>query len=148
VRRRLWRRRDRAAVGVAPERPSVTAAAFRQREALSQQKAIKAFLGLVADLLSRRKVWTLLPWDPSAPFALFKAHQETYRQLQIQAKERRLLSAEGPAPPSLLRPDATLVQDLLAAAMHARAAYGFAMQQGLISSVGAYIKLQTVQPLT
>lgn len=147
VRRRAWRRRDHASAGVAVEPPSEAAAAQRVREAASQQRAIKAFLGLVLDLLSRRQLFNIMPWDPAALYILFQGHQETYRQLQAQAFSRRLFTPDAPAPPSLLRPDGTLVQDLLCAAVHSRAAYGFAMEQGLISSVGAYIKLQTLQPL-
>lgn len=39
-------------------------------------------------------------------------------------------------------------QDLLCAAMHARAAYGFPLAAGLMSDVPSYIRLQTLQPLT
>ena len=39
------------------------------------------------------------------------------------------------------------VQDMLCAAMHARAAYGYPMAAGHVSSVMSYVKLQTVQQL-
>ena len=93
------------------------------------------------------QLWTIVPWDPAALFILYKAHQEAYRQLQAQAASRRLFAPDGPAPPSLLHPGGTLVQDLFVAAMHSRAAYGFAMEQGHVSSVGGFIRLQTLQPL-
>ena len=48
----------------------------------------------------------------------------------------------------LPRPLLPLLQDLLCASMHSRAAYGFAMAAGHVSSVASYIKLQTLQPLT
>ena len=41
-----------------------------------------------------------------------------------------------------------LLQDALCAAMHSRAAYGFAMAAGHVSSVASYIRLHTLQPLT
>ena len=44
----------------------------------------------------------------------------------------------------MLRQDGTLLQDLITAAAHARAAYGYAMATGHVSSVAAYIKLQCV----
>lgn len=53
----------------------------------------------------------------------------------------------SPHPSSLPAPGCS-VQDLLCAAMHSRAAYGFAMAAGHVSSVSSYIKLQTLQPLT
>lgn len=186
---------------------------------------------------SRRQVWTLVPWDPAAPFLLARKHSQVYQELQVpggrgraglwlgstpgmsqlpagrmrltsyacplpavpnqvqaQAYERRLFMADQEAPPSQLRPGRTLLQvrrgtlrgapatavvwrhrglgwpgpcsvcaaaaellptlppyplqDLLCAAMHARAAYGFPLAAGLMSDVPSYIRLQTVQPLT
>lgn len=39
-------------------------------------------------------------------------------------------------------------QDLLCAATHSRAAYGFALEAGFMADVASYIRLQTVQQLT
>lgn len=52
-----------------------------------------------------------------------------------------------PCAPSVLRKGGTLLQDLITATAHARAAYGYAMAAGHVSSVAAYIKLQTWQKL-
>ncbi|KAG7675249.1 hypothetical protein Ndes2437A_g00453 [Nannochloris sp. 'desiccata'] len=156
------------------------AAAAKAREAEAKNKALRGFITMVLDLLSRRKVWTLVPWDPSALFFLYKKHQEIYQLLQTQASQRQIFAADTTPPPSMLHQKqlikgnkgtstnttpliddsnnnnnefqevgtATLLQDLLCAAMHSRAAYGFAMAAGHITSVTSYIKLQTVQPLT
>jgi hypothetical protein len=168
---------------------AAAAAAAKAREAEAKNKALRGFITMVLDLLSRRKVWTLVPWDPSALFFLYKKHQEIYQELQTQASQRQIFAADTPPPPSMLHQHqitqteqnttsisnsslplnnngetsrgnkeeskeevqvgtATLLQDLLCAAMHSRAAYGFAMAAGHITSVTSYIKLQTVQPLT
>lgn len=34
-------------------------------------------------LCSRRQLWTLVPWDPAAPFLLAKKHQKVYQELQV-----------------------------------------------------------------
>lgn len=39
-------------------------------------------------------------------------------------------------------------QDLLCAATHSRAAYGFALAAGFMADVASYVRLQTVQQLT
>jgi len=156
---------------------TANAAAAKAREAEAKNKALRGFMVMVLDLLSRRKVWTLVPWDPSALFFLYRKHQEIYQELQTQASQRQIFAADTTPPPSMLHQKqllkeqenlgtstgnipindtnehqevgtATLLQDLLCAAMHSRAAYGFAMAAGHITSVTSYIKLHTVQPLT
>jgi hypothetical protein len=182
VRRRRWRRKcdskadsthndlqpplvsgaatapDSATPLPAPEKKD----AAKRREEQAKRKAIQAFSGMILDLLSRRNLWTLVPWDPSAFYFLYKAHMAVYHELRRQAMSRRLFSGSGPlscddsqtfCPPSILHDDmdvngGTLLQDLLIAATHSRAAYGFAMQAGHISSITSYIRLQTLQPLT
>jgi hypothetical protein len=148
-------------------------AAAKAREAEAKNKALRGFITMVLDLLSRRKVWTLVPWDPSALFFLYRKHQEIYQELQTQATQRQIFNfaADSIPPPSMLHQKQllvkdknndnnhheeeeeigtakTLLQDLLCGAMHSRAAYGFAMAAGHITSVTSYIKLQTVQPFT
>ena len=137
---------------------------------------------------SRRKLWSLVPWDPSALYLLYRSHQAVYRSLRGQAPRRRLFAPADPAPPSQLREGRTLLQvwvcgwgwvwgercggactkmtlsesrcrpptphtclpalqDMLCAAAHSRAAYGYAMAAGHVSSVLSYIRLHTLQPL-
>jgi hypothetical protein len=158
---------NRNAGAAASAAASAAAAAAKARETEAKNKAIRGFVTMILDLLSRRNVWTLVPWDPSALFFLYKKHQEIYQQLQQQASQRQIFAADSIPPPSMLHRrsqllplenntknieneggTATLLQDLLCAAMHSRAAYGFAMAAGHITSVTSYIKLQTVQPLT
>ena len=59
---------------------------------------------------SRRQLWALVPWDPAAPFVLYRKHQQVYAQLQEQAFQRRLFTEDQPAPPSQLREGRTLLQ--------------------------------------
>ncbi|PSC76092.1 Sn1-specific diacylglycerol lipase beta [Micractinium conductrix] len=134
-----------AAAGVA----MAAAEASRQaREEEAKRQAVKAFISMVLDLLSRRSLFTLVPWDPAALYFLWQKHQKVYQELQAQAFERKLFTADQQAPPSQLREGRTLLQDLICAAMHARAAYGFPAAAGMMGSVGDYIRLQTIQPLT
>lgn len=105
-------------------------------EAEAKKRAMKAFMSLVLDLLQRRRLWSIIPWDPSALLVLYRKHQQVYTELQAQAYERRLFAADLAAPPSRLRPQQrTMLQDVLAAAMHSRAAYGYPMAAGHVSSV-------------
>lgn len=71
-------------------------------------------------------------------------------QWQVQAYERRLFTANEDSPASVVHPTTgrTLLQDLLCAAMHSRAAYGYAMAAGHISSVSSYIRLKALAPFT
>ncbi|KFM27528.1 Sn1-specific diacylglycerol lipase beta [Auxenochlorella protothecoides] len=178
VRRRLWRRRPEAAEaadaaslgsssgsgesvdgtsqdpGAAPIPPRSDSRRRRDapgaQEDAAQRRAIKGFLKMVYDLLERRRWWSLAPWDPSALYQVYQKHQQVYATLQVQAYERRLFTAEDEAPLSALQSEGgrTLLQDLLCAGMHSRAAYGYAMAAGHISTVTGYIKLKTLAPFT
>lgn len=101
------------------------------------------------DLLSRKNFWDIVPWDPSAIPVIQKQHQAAYLEYRQRAAKHCLLGSDDPTPaPSVLTPNGTLLQDLLTAAVHSRAAYGFAMQAGHISSVSAYVRLHTLQPFS
>ncbi len=41
-------------------------------------------LSICASLRSRRQLWTLVPWDPTAPFILARKHQQVYQELQVR----------------------------------------------------------------
>lgn len=157
VRRRKWRRQQAApaaAGAAAAAAPAAARQAGAQRargDAEAQRRAIRAFLAMVVDLLSRRQLWVLLPWDPAALVLTYRQHQEDYSRLQeqAQASARRAFCADAPPDPSPLRPDSrTLLQDVLCASMHARAAYGFAMAAGHLADAMSFIRLHTVQPLS
>lgn len=150
-RRRAWQRRDHGVLGSTLEPAAVAdPAVAAAREAEAKNKALRGFITMILDLLSRRKLWNLVPWDPTAVFVVLKTHQEVYKELQTQAYKRQIFSADTDSPPSVLHPDGsgTLLQDLLCASTHSNAAYGFAMAAGHITSVASYIRLQTVQPLS
>lgn len=57
----------------------------RSADEESKWKAVRAFLRMVFDLISRhkQKLWALVPWDPTALYFLFQKHQATYQQLQV-----------------------------------------------------------------
>ena len=41
---------------------------------------------------SRRQVWTLVPWDPTAVFILARKHQQVYQELQVRRWSERSLA--------------------------------------------------------
>jgi len=112
----------------------------------SNRKALREFLRLVVDVISRERFWKTLPWDPAALFVLSKRHAEEYQAYRDVARTAAAAAAATSAT-SATSLDAMLLKRLLCAATHSRAAYGFAMAGGHVSSVSSYIKLQTVQPL-
>lgn len=105
--------------------------------------------GIIMDLLSRKKLWNIVPWDPSVLPVIQQRHQDTYLKWQQHACDHNCLRANDTTyMPSILGENRTLLQDLLLAATHSRAAYGFAMEAGHVSSVAAYVKLHTLQQLS
>eukprot|EP00887_Chlorella_sp_A99_P004794 scaffold4.g4794.t1 len=135
VRRRLWQRRAgagtatalvseddatsralaAAARGSAAEEIAAAEKARAAVEAEAQRKAIKNFLGMVLDMLSRRSVFQLMPWDPTALPVLLTKHRQVIEELQHDAAQRRMFGEDTPPPPSPLRPgraDHNLLQPL------------------------------------
>lgn len=138
VRRRLWRRtRDGNVSGTLSA--SLQDRAFQATHSMEgNKKALKAFLKLLLDVVSKKTFWDLVPWDPGALYVVQKKHTEEYGGLRMSCDCCRVdLDDEEPS----------LLQGLIAGAVHSRAAYGFAMQAGHIKSVSSYIRLHTLQPL-
>ena len=135
VRRRLWvRRRDDGGIGVDSLTHSMHNKKFQRVHAYeSNRRALREFLKLAVEVMSRERFWKTLPWDPAALYFLSKKHALEYENFLMS---RRCVEI-----------DAKLLKELLCAATHSRAAYGFAMADGHVSSVSSYIKLHTVQPL-
>lgn len=139
VRRRIWRRKSGV---VSIEGGGLSASlqnrAFQATHAMeSNKRALRAFLKLILDVVSRKKFWEILPWDPGALYVVQKKHEEYYAAMKSSG-DGRLVNMEV---------EGTLLQSLICGAVHSRAAYGFAMQAGHIKSVSSYIRLHTVQPL-
>jgi hypothetical protein len=163
VRRRAWKRIGATAP---PADTGETAAAAVQRDAATKKRAVKAFIALVLEMVSRRQIWTLFPWDPSALYFLAAKHRDIYKKLQEQAQDRRLFRPGDPVPPSPLHfrvsdakgangsqqpplhEERTLLDDIRTAAVHSRAAYGFAMLAGHVESVASFLRMQAFGPLT
>lgn len=135
VRRRLWvRRQDGGALEVDPLMHSIQNKKFQRVHAYeSNRKALREFLKLAVEVMSRERFWKTLPWDPAALYFLSKKHAVEYENFLLSRRPAEI--------------DAKLLKELLCAATHSRAAYGFAMADGHVSSVSSYIKLHTVQPL-
>lgn len=138
VRRRLWKRRKDGRRMASTLSASLQDKAFQATHAMeSNKKALRAFLKLILDVVSKKKFWELVPWDPGALYIVQKKHSEDYSALRCSDDWCGVDMEQ----------DAPLLQQLIASAVHSRAAYGFAMQAGHIKSVSSYIRLHTLQPL-
>lgn len=138
VRRRLWKRRKDGRRNACTLSASLQDRAFQAtHEMESNKKALRAFLKLILDVVSKKKFWDLVPWDPGALYVVQKKHSEDYNSLQCSDGWCGVDMEDNPP----------LLQQLIASAVHSRAAYGFAMQAGHIKSVSSYIRLHTLQPL-
>lgn len=135
VRRRVWvRKKEDGASGLDILAHSIQNRKFQQVHAHeSNKRALREFLKLAVEVVSKERFWKTLPWDPAAIYFLSKKHAAEYERF-TSSRVVTVVNAE-------------LLKELLCAATHSRAAYGFAMADGHVSSVSSYIKLQTVQPL-
>lgn len=102
-----------------------------------QRRTLRTFMSAFTAAVQRRHFWNVLPWDPASVLLLYNQHAATYKQLLVYYRRHRLhLTPEGLLPPATtgegatgegapgLLPGRTLLQDLLCAAIHSRAAYG------------------------
>eukprot|EP00889_Picochlorum_renovo_P007501 jgi/Picre1/34531/NNA_001999.t1 len=145
VRRRRWVRKKESSFSQSSARHRQADVAFQTKHANdSASRALRTFLKLLVDAVSKKKFWDLIPWDPGAYYVLQQKHKDEYSELLNHAKENSLV---WDTMPPLLHDHGTLLQNLLCGAIHSRAAYGFAMQAGHIKDISSYIRLHTLQPL-
>ncbi|KAI8107869.1 hypothetical protein M9435_002896 [Picochlorum sp. BPE23] len=145
VRRRRWVRKEESSFAQSSARHRQADVAFQTKHANdSASRALRTFLKLLVDAVSKKKFWDLIPWDPGAYYVLQQKHKDEYSELLNHAKENSLV---WDTMPPLLHDHGTLLQNLLCGAIHSRAAYGFAMQAGHIKDISSYIRLHTLQPL-
>jgi len=144
VRRRRWVKKD-VSFSQSSARHRQADVAFQTKHANdSASRALRTFLKLLLDAVSKKKFWNMIPWDPGAYYVLQQKHKDEYRELLCRAMENSVVW-ENMSP--LLHDHGTLLQNLLCGAIHSRAAYGFAMQAGHIKDISSYIRLHTLQPL-
>jgi hypothetical protein len=124
VRARRWRRAGGGAAGRAPDGGAAEAAAGAERSRV----AVRLFLDLVVGALSRTTTPWVGPWDLAGLFPVLAQHAAALACLRAAAAAAPLLGGGAEGPPSPLRAGGTLLQDLLVAARHSRASYGYAMQ--------------------
>lgn len=138
VRRRLWRRKKGGVSTTGSLSASLQNQAFQATHSLeSNKRALRTFLKLILDVVSKKNFWEMVPWDPGALYILQKKHNEAYDALR-SSPTWQMVDMEK---------ESLLLQGLISGAVHSRAAYGFAMQAGHIKSVSSYIRLHTLQPL-
>lgn len=108
-----------------------------------QRRTLRAFMSAFTAAVQRRHLWNVLPWDPASVVLLYNQHAAIYKELLLYYRRNRLyLTPEGLLPPPAaggapggapgggqegapgVIPGRTLLQDLLCAAIHSRAAYG------------------------
>jgi hypothetical protein len=137
VRRRKWKRKsgkDHGRKSAVHQR--LAEEVFQATHASeSRAKALRTFTKLILDVVSKKKFWEMIPWDPGSFYVIQRKHSEEYAAMRDRAVGINM-NERG-----------TLLQDLICGAAHSRAAYGFAMQAGHIKNVSSYIKLHTLQPL-
>lgn len=117
---------------------------------------LRAFMTMLIESIKRHQLWNMMPWDPGAWWVLFTTHQKALAELQQQyagaevqlpgvgsqhAEADAAAAAEGQQPPNLLR-------DMLCAAVHSRASYGFAMQAGHLASVFNFALMHTLHQIS
>lgn len=138
VRRRKWKRKsgEDQIGGKSAVHQRIAEEVFQATHASeSRAKALRTFTKLILDVVSKKKFWEMIPWDPGSFYMIQKKHSEEYAAMRAHAVGIDM-NEKG-----------TLLQDLICGAAHSRAAYGFAMQAGHIKNVSSYIKLHTLQPL-
>ncbi len=144
VRRRRWVKKD-VSFSQRSARHRQADVAFQTKHANdSASRALRTFLKLLLDAVSKKKFWNMIPWDPGAYYVLQQKHKDEYKELLCRARENSVVW-ENMSP--LLHDHGTLLQNVLCGAIHSRAAYGFAMQAGHIKDISSYINLHTLQPL-
>lgn len=144
VRRRRWVKKELSFSQSSVHHRQAEAAFQTKHSNDSASRALRTFLKLLVDAVSKKKFWDMIPWDPGAYYVLQQKHKEEYKELLRRARENSLVW-DSMSP--LLHEHGTLLQDLLCSAIHSRAAYGFAMQAGHIKDISSYIRLHTLQPL-
>jgi len=162
VRRRRWLRAaggggDAAATPSSPIlAPRPTAAARKAAESARRAASMRAFVALMLDTARRLRLWSLLPLDPAAPVVLAPRHAA-----RLAADAKLFASAAvdltgggeeggGEAGTGGQDGDDSLpplprASDLVAAALHARAAYGYAAAAGHLVSLSSYALMHTVK---
>ncbi|KAK9788836.1 hypothetical protein WJX73_008421 [Symbiochloris irregularis] len=138
----------------------------RQAEGDRRLGALRAFRAMLGNTLRRRTLWGMVPLDPAAWLVMLHAHSQA-----LQAQERGQMDGGGKILPLGLHhrdadnPSAPEHQDLFnqgcepehmhallrrlnCAAMHSRAAYGYAMAAGHLSSLVNFALLQTVHQVS
>lgn len=137
------------AVALPPSRPD--AAARKAAETARRVAALRAFVALLAATARRLRLWNLVPLDPTALVVLAPRHAARLaadaklfggaRVDMSGAAEEEGDGGEGgarPLPP--LR-----ASDLMTAALHSRAAYGYAAAAGHLASLSSYAMMHTVR---
>ena len=166
VRRRRWvwvgdGERGGAPVALPPARPD--AASRKAAETARRAAALRAFVVLLASTARRLRLWNMLPLDPTALVVLAPRHAA---RLAADAKlfagarvdltggvdgegddEDAAAAAAGtPSPPRPAPPLSNVrAADLVTAALHARAAYGYAAAAGHLASLSSYALMHTVR---
>ncbi|GMH33064.1 hypothetical protein BSKO_00898 [Bryopsis sp. KO-2023] len=131
VRRRKWMTVAEGQVNA----PSIPA---RKKRSLMLYRGLRAFVGMFSEVLQRRQIWEVLPWDPGAWLVVHAEHQEYIKAL---------LSLEAAIKKCALSTEAVskeLMLEIECGAVHSRAAYGYVLWAGHMESVDAVVMLHTV----
>lgn len=122
------------------------AAARKAAETARRAAALRAFVALLVSTARRLRLWNMLPLDPTALVVLAPRHAARLAaDAKLFAGARVDLSGGeggGEAPTTTTHVRAA---DLVTAALHARAAYGYAAAAGHLASLSSYALMHTVR---
>ncbi|KAK9824447.1 hypothetical protein WJX72_010311 [[Myrmecia] bisecta] len=112
----------------------------KQTEADKRKSVFKIFINMFTESIKRHTLWNLMPLDPAAWYVVYNQHQVDFKQMEAaqRAKQREVSEADRQQ----------LSRELLCAAMHSRAAYGYAMKAGHLASIYSFAVMQTVAQLS
>ncbi|BDA50637.1 probable Sn1-specific diacylglycerol lipase alpha at N-terminal half [Coccomyxa sp. Obi] len=125
----------------------------KQTELEKRKAAVMKLVGMLTSMFRRRHFYEVLPMDPVAWPLLLAAHREALRTSMAELAVLHRVDASTMLPPAAKEhastgeqdvPHMSLLQVLLCGAMHSRAAYGYAMAAGHLSSLLNFALLQTV----
>ncbi|KAA6423739.1 MAG: hypothetical protein FRX49_06310, partial [Trebouxia sp. A1-2] len=132
----------------------------KETETERRKSVVRIFVGMFAGCIKRHQIWNVVPWDPGAWWVMYNQHQAAllelqqnnmHNQIDLKALSEPVDQSQPNAADKLSEDDEqrpTLVRELLCAAIHSRAAYGYAMAAGHMSNLLNFALMHTVHQIS
>ncbi|KAL0036871.1 hypothetical protein WJX77_003190 [Trebouxia sp. C0004] len=132
----------------------------KETETERRKSVVRIFVGMFAGCIKRHQIWNVVPWDPGAWWVMYNQHQAAllelqqnnmHHQIDLKALSEPVDQSQPNAADKLCEDDEqrpTLVRELLCAAIHSRAAYGYAMAAGHMSNLVNFALMHTVHQIS